>query len=372
MKLLGVLQRLRPIRLARVFGIPLDVHYSWFIIFILHLWAVSEFHLPMNAPGADRLDYWIFGTLTTILLFLSVLIHELSHSLVARAEGIGTRSITLYIFGGLSSLDREAEKPSSDFKIGVVGPASSFLLGFAFAALGQLFAHIYPSALVVRVFAYLSFVNLILAAFNLLPGFPLDGGRILRAYLWHKRGNLQLATRKAAVAGRNIVLLLMFSGLIYSIWVRDWFLALWSIFIGLFLAEFISRNYRQFLWGNLEAGIVADIMVPPNQVAPQMTLADFLDNVLPATRQETYPVVRDGRFHGILALKQIKEVPQQEWSRVRIADVMRPVDDTLFLLPQSSLASARAKLSQNGLGAAGVIDDNGYLVGYVSLKDIVA
>src|SRR5215216_6303406 len=179
----------RPIYLGRVFGIPIRAHYSWLLVFPFYAWAIASALLPREAPGLTPAHYWALGLLTTVLLFASVLAHELAHSLMARAEGLGTGNITLYMFGGLASLNGQPAQPSSEFKMAVVGPAASFLAGTVFFLADELLLYDTPHRGLGQVLRHVGNINLLLAGFNILPGMPLDGGRVLRAMIWRFNKN---------------------------------------------------------------------------------------------------------------------------------------------------------------------------------------
>src|SRR5262245_13706566 len=204
--------KLKPLYLGRVFGIPVRAHYSWLPVFPFYAWAISAAYLPNQVKGLETWEYWALGFITTILLFASVLAHELAHSLMARAEGIGTSNITLYMFGGLATLEGQPARPASEFKIAVVGPAASFLVGTLFFALAELSIRSLGWAAPAQVLRHLGLVNWFLAGFNILPGMPLDGGRVLRAVLWRFNKNYRAATQTAVRAGMTISLALVVGG----------------------------------------------------------------------------------------------------------------------------------------------------------------
>jgi Zn-dependent protease len=371
MKIKKVPIALKPIYLCSVFGIPVRAHYSWLPVFPFYTWVISSAYLPREVPALAAWQYWALGFTTTALLFVSVLVHELSHSLMARAESIGTDSITLHIFGGLTSLEGQPKLPSSEFKIAVVGPASSFLLGILFFALDQaLFygtTHLGPS----QVFRHLGIVNWLLAGFNILPGLPLDGGRVLRAVLWHLRKNYQAATRVAVRAGLTISLALLFAGL-YLFLFKEYVTGFWSITIGLILALMLGSSEMHTLTGqHLRRGTVGEVMTRSVvAVAPDMKIQDFITQVLSRNHHRSFPVARGGRLYGMLLLEELKSVPRHQWSQLTAGEAMRPVDETMFISALAPIAEARVKLARNGMGRAVVIDSEGLIVGFVSLRDL--
>jgi Zn-dependent protease len=319
-------------------------------------------------------EYWLLGFLATLLLFLSVLGHELGHALFARAEGLRIYDITLHLFGGLARFDREASTPMGEFKIGVAGPATSFLHALVFFILNQVSIYVIPSRPAALLTNYLALCNLILAVFNLLPGYPLDGGRLLRAWLWHRWKDLPRATHWATKAGVGIAYFLIACGgywIITSKTSTDIFAGLWSIFIGVFLKDAAdgSFGYLRTLY-SLNNLRVADVMSEPVAIPPDLTVEQLINEILPSHRQTTFPVSHQRRLHGIVSLERLRAIPRQQWTVLTARDVMVPVNNKLFVLAQTPLMEAHQLLSDNQIGYAGVLDSNGYLVGYIGLIDI--
>jgi Zn-dependent protease/predicted transcriptional regulator len=313
--------------------------------------------------------------LTTTLLFVSVLVHELAHATMARAEGLGTGSITLYMFGGLASLNGQPAQPSSEFKIAVVGPAASFLIGTVFfliirplvggtthRAIGQLLRH-------------LALMNWYLAGFNILPGLPLDGGRVLRALLWHYNKNFRAATQLAIRSGLMIAITLIVAGVYSFIMFPDYGITgLWMMIIGLMIGLMLgtTEGRSRGVW-RVKRGTVEDVMNRDVvQIPPDMKVTDFINKVLNNNHHTTFPVVRDRRLHGLLLLKELKQVPREQWSQLETREVMRPVDTSMFINANTPIPQAQLMLETNGLGSAVVLDSNGLILGYVSLRDVGA
>jgi Zn-dependent protease len=361
----------KPFYLGRIFGIPIRAHYSWLPVFPFYAWAIASGLLPREAPGLPAYQYWLLGFLTTVLLFASVLAHELAHSLMARAEGLGTGSITLYMFGGLASLNGQPAQPSSEFKIAVVGPAASFLLGVIFLAFVDLKLQGTPHRGIGQVLRHLGNVNFLLAGFNILPGLPLDGGRVLRAALWRFNKNFRAATQMAVRAGLMIAITLVILGVLYFLFV-DWVLGMWMISIGLIIALMLgtTEGRAHGVW-RVKRGTVEDVMNRDVvQIPPDLKITDFVNKVLSNNHHTSFPVVQDRRLHGMLLLEELKAVRREDWPRLSARDVMRPVDDSMFISSQTTIPQAQAKLSANNLGRAVVLDSNGLIVGYLSLRDL--
>jgi len=232
----------RGIPIGRLFGISIKLHFSWFFIFALVTWALVAGYFPAVYPDWNLTTSIITGIITSLLFFGSVLLHELMHSVVAQASGIPVKSITLFIFGGVAQITEEPKEPKTELKIAFAGPLTSILLGGIF----WLIWFTVPATFeyVIAVAFWLGWINLVLGGFNLLPGFPLDGGRVLRSILWWRSGNLRRATKWASNAGRGISFLFIFGG-IWLIFSGLWFNGLWLAFIGWFLGNAAVGSYRQ-------------------------------------------------------------------------------------------------------------------------------
>jgi Zn-dependent protease/predicted transcriptional regulator len=327
--------------------------------------------LPRQAPGLSVYEYWALGIFTTVLLFASVLAHELAHALMARAEGLGTGSITLYMFGGLASLNGQPAQPSSEFKIAVVGPAASFIIGTTFFLANVIFLYGTTHRALGQVLRHLGLVNWLLAGFNILPGLPLDGGRVLRAALWRYNKNFRAATQIAVRSGLMIALTLVVWG-IYSFLKVDWVMGMWMAIIGLIIGLMLgtTEGRSHGVW-RVKRGTVEDVMNRDVvQIPPDMKITDFINKVLQNNHHTSFPIVDNRRLHGMLLLEELKSVPRGDWPRLEARDVMRPVDTSMFINSSATIPQAQAALASNGLGRAVVLDSNGLIVGYLSLRDI--
>jgi Zn-dependent protease len=360
----------KPLFLGRIFGIPIRAHYSWLPVFPFYAWAIASGLLPREAPGRSSYEYWMLGLLTTTLLFVSVLAHELSHALMARAEGLGTGNITLYMFGGLASLNGQPANPSSEFKIAVVGPAASFLIGTILFLADELFISGPTQQSIGQALRHLGMVNWFLAGFNILPGLPLDGGRMLRAVLWRYNKNFRTATQIAVRSGLMIAVTLIVWGVYYFLSV-DWVFGMWMVTIGIIIALMLATSEgRRGVW-RIKRGTVEDVMIQDVvQIPPTMTIPDFINKVLRNNHHTSFPVVDRGRLHGVLMLEELKLVPREEWPTLEARHVMRPVDASMFLNSNATIAEARRCLESGTLERAAVLDGNGWIVGYVGTEDL--
>lgn len=365
----------RQLTIARVYGIPVRIDYRWFAVVALSVWLIAsnlQNHvMQLGNVGVSPLapaTAWILGFITTAGLFLSVFGHELSHALMARAEGIGIEEIVLHPFGGLARLKNEPQNPRAELRIAVAGPAASFLfsvLAFIAAKIAALGNH---EATYV-VFFLIASGNLLLALFNLFPGYPLDGGRVLRAILWHSSGNIQDATRKAGICGILIGGMLILFG-IYIMIAPNWrptepyFMGGWSILVGLFLLDTATKVVKGAQQARLLT--VADGMSPPIAVDPGLCISRFVDEVLPLHRQTSFPVAVRGRLHGILTLEDLKSLPRERWPKTLVQTVMRPIAPAFFVGPTTTLDSAQELMKENGVGSIAVVNGKGLLIGFLA------
>ena len=364
----------RQLTIARVYGIPVRIDYRWFAVVALSVWLIASnlqnhaiqvgnVRLPPHAP----IVAWFLGLITTAGLFLSVFGHELAHALMARAEGIEIEEIVLHPFGGLARLKTEPQNPRAEFRIAFAGPASSFLFALlAFA--GAKIAAVGNYEATVVVFFLIASGNLLLALFNLFPGYPLDGGRVLRALLWRRTGNIVDATRKAGICGILIGGVLVLFG-VYIMVAPNWrpsqpyFMGAWSILVGLFLLDAAAKVVKSAR--DVELATVGDAMSAPFALEPGLTVTRLVDDVLSVHRQTSFPVAVKGRLHGILSLEDLKSLPRERWATTNVQTVMRPVARKFWVSPSTTLDSAQELMKANGVGSLAVVDSQGTLVGFL-------
>lgn len=361
----------RQITVAHIFGIPVRFDYRWFVVFILSVWLIAvNLNRGGMFVGSFRLQpvsiamAWILGVITTLGLFLSVLAHELSHALVGRSEGIEIEEIVLHPFGGLARLRNEPENPRAEFRIAVAGPAASFLIGVvSFILLLPTVRAGYTIAS--GMLLLLSAGNLLLAIFNLFPGYPLDGGRVLRAILWRRTGDIRQATRLAGICGMLIAAILIIFG-VYMVIApnfRSYFMGAWSVLVGLFLFDAAYSVVKQ-VEGRLQ-NIVGEAMSAPFSIEPDVSISHVIDSILPMHRQVAFPVAHQRRLHGMLSLEDLKSLPRDRWHLTRARDVMRPIAPRFFVEPTATLDYARELMKRNGIGSLAVVGKNGELVGFL-------
>jgi Zn-dependent protease/predicted transcriptional regulator len=355
----------RGISLFRVAGIRISLDFSWFIIFGLVLLALSAGYLPRAFPGQSPQTYWVAGLIATVLFFTSVMLHELAHSLVAIRNGIDIPEITLFIFGGVSRLSQEPGDPKTEFKIAVVGPLTSLALALFFGGLALALKGLEPSLIVV-VISYLAWINLALGIFNLIPGFPLDGGRLFRAFLWWKTGSLTRATKVAADFGKGFAVAIMILGGL-QIFAGALINGLWFIFIGMFLRGMSVRGYEELIIRkSLEGVHVSEVMVREVvTVPPQLTISQLIHDYFLPYAYGGFPVTENGRVLGVVSVTAVSRWPREDYDRRQVSEVMTPLTGDLLIEARASLAEALMKMSQDGQDRLLVLE-GGRLAGLVT------
>jgi Zn-dependent protease/predicted transcriptional regulator len=376
--------------LGRIGGIEIHVDWSLLVIFLLVAFGLAAGLLPAWHPTWGPLVCWATALAAAVAFFASVLAHEMSHALVARASGIGARRITLFMFGGLTHLDREPPSWRSELAMAVAGPATSLVLGVVFvwgasALVGPLnvdpekpFEALRGLGPLPTILLWLGPVNIMLGLFNLVPGFPLDGGRVLRALLWGATGDLRDATRKASLAGQAVAWLLVGAGLAMIVGLEVPFFGtglgggLWLVLIGWFLNNAALVSYRQLLVKeSLEDVPVERIMrTQLLRVPPNMPVATLVDEHLIASGQRTFPVEDGGRFVGLISLRDLHGRGRQSWDGTSVRDVMTPVDRLVTVAPGTDAVEALGLLDGRDVNQLPVVE-SGHLLGLVRREDVL-
>ena len=356
-------------RVARVMGIPIEIHASWTIVFAFLGSSLSLGYFPLAYPGQSGLVYGILGVVTTLLVFASLLLHELSHSLVAREHNLPIARITLFIFGGVAHARGEPPGPRAEFRIAIAGPLASLLVALL-ARLVQEGARIGGLGQGLEaVLGYLYGVNLMLALVNLVPAFPLDGGRILRALLWSRTGSLLRATRWAARLGRGFAHLLILAGL-FLVFFGPWLNGLWSVFLGWFLLQAAQGSEVNVeLTETLRGLTVADVMEPQFlAVRREMPLDHFVDRYLTRSSQEVFPVMDGAVPLGVVGLSEIRQVAREEWPQTTVQSVRRPLEPLQLVAPSLPAMEAARRLAVTGTPL--LVVEDGQLVGLVTARGL--
>lgn len=351
-------------KIGTVMGIPIRVHFSWLIIFGLITWSLSAFYFPKAAPDLPTASYWIKGTLAALLLFASVAFHELAHSFVAQRYKISIESITLFIFGGVAQMKGEPPHPKAEFRIAIAGPLSSFLLAVLFFLMSM-----NTVGGTKALFSYLAQINLILGVFNLIPGFPMDGGRVLRAAIWSKTKNFFYATQRASVFGKRIALFFILFG-IFSIF-TGFQGSLWLMLIGWFLYTAAQASYQQSTLQETLSGVkVKDVMVRDIVSLSSLILIDEAVNTyFLRYGYGGFPVIDGGKFIGIITLKEIKDVPRENWGKVKVADILVPHDKKWEIFPDDDVMKAIELMIKEDKGRI-VVRENDSVIGLITRNGI--
>jgi Zn-dependent protease/CBS domain-containing protein len=359
------------LRLGRVAGVEVTAHWSLMVVIWLIAWSLATVQFPDEVAGLSQTTYWLAGVLTALLFFVGLLAHELSHAVVARRAGIEVDGITLWLFGGVARLRGEAATPAIELRVGIVGPAASLALAAGFALLTLALEVTDAPSLASSVAAWLARINAILAIFNMVPAFPLDGGRVLRSILWRRTGDRLRATATAAQAGRIFGFTLIAVGLL-DFAAGGSVGGIWIVFLGWFLlgasrAEMGSVQIRAALGGQR----ASDIMTPRPVTAPgTLTLTELLDDYVVPSHHSTFPVIGDdGTLVGLITMNRMKTVPASAWPTTRVRDVARPLADVPRPRSNDDAIDVLTAMSEAPDGRAVVVDD-GELVGIISPTDV--
>jgi Zn-dependent protease/CBS domain-containing protein len=361
------------VRLFDVFGFQIRVDPSWLIIAALIVWSLASGYFPAEVPGLHGGDYLAVAVAAMLGLFASLILHELSHSLVARRFGLGVGGITLFLFGGVAELEQEPQSAVSEFWIAVAGPAMSFALALVFRLLESAVAMAGASDLLVTLIGYLAAINLVLALFNLLPAFPLDGGRVLRAVLWHFRGDLLAATRTASTAGVLFGYLLVALGLAALFSGQTVIGGLWPILIGLFLAAAARATLQQMQTRRALSGRrVGDLMTRDVYTAgPDRTVRDLVDEIMIRHGVGFVPVVEDGQALGYVDTGTVRAIDRENWDTTRVEDVFVAIAPEMRAEPREPLERLFDRISKSGRRKF-IVEDGRRFAGVITLSDLVA
>lgn len=353
-------------RLGRVFGITLRIDYSWILIFGLVTWSLSSALFPQRYSGWSQWQYWTVGVATSVLFFASVVAHELAHSLVARVSGVEVQSITLFILGGVARIIEEPDEAVKEFNIAIVGPLSSLALAGAFYIIYLITQNI--SAPLAAGARYLAGINATLAIFNLLPGLPLDGGRVLRAALWSYTDSFRRATQWASMAGQAIAFVLIFIGLLWTL--RGGLDGLWFVFIGWFLQDAARTAYQQVVVREMLQDVpVSRVMSRSyHAISPDLPLDQVINQYVLGSDDHAFPVIDDDKLIGIICLHDIREVPAEQRSDITVRQAMST--DLHTVEAQGDAAQALNLLTSHEVRQLPVTE-NGRLVGMVRRGDVL-
>ena len=378
------------LKIGRVFGIDIRIDYSWLFIFVLVTWNLGTTFGSAH-PSWGRVLAWGTALSASLLFFGSVLAHELAHSVVAKAQGVPVRNITLFLFGGVSNIQREPDSAGHEFLMAIVGPLTSIVIGLALLFVGQGItgplgdALANPSDVLSRMsplatlLVWLGSINLTLGLFNLIPGFPLDGGRVLRSILWALTRNLQMATRWAAGVGQAIAWLMIIGGVAMVFGARIPFFGtgfvsgLWLAFIGWFLNSASAQSYQQLVVHDILEGIPVSRMMRPNPptVTSDLSVSNLVADYLLGKDDHAFPVIDNGGLAGLVCLHDVRLVNHSAWNTTKVSGIMTPISKLVVTSPDEDAAKALNKLMQRDVGQLPVVQD-GRLVGLLRRQDIIS
>lgn len=355
-------------RLTEIRGIPVEIHFSWLLIFFLFSLTLARGYFPTVAAAQPEHIYWLAGVITTLVLFASVLAHEFGHSLVAIREGIPIKKITLFIFGGVAQMEAEPANPKTELKITVAGPLVSLLIALVFGALYYLILP--PGKIVSEAIFFIARLNVIMAIFNLVPAFPLDGGRIFRAAIWLVGKNLLKATRIAVGLGTVLSFLAMGYGFLI-IFIQGDLWGLWLIFLGWMINQAGQSSYSQLVFKETFAGMKVSELMSTNlvTVSPDDTLDQLAENFL-SHKYGAFPVVYGSTTHGLVSLQNMRNIPREKWLETRVSRVLTPLKEAMVIDPDNDAAEVMMKMAARNAGRA-LVMKNGDLIGLLSRTDMM-
>lgn len=361
----------KPLNFMRFAGFNIGLDLSWFFIAVLLSWTLAEGYFPFYYPNQTSGTYWIMGITGMLGLFVSVVLHELSHAFVARRFNVTVEQITLFIFGGVAEMREEPPGPKAEFLIAIAGPILSIIIAafaYWFSSFGRPAG--WPIA-VTGVAGYLALINTIIAIFNLVPAFPLDGGRMLRAGLWWWKGDLTWATKISTQLGSAFAFMLIFLG-VFSFFTGNIFIGLWWMILGLFLHQAASYSRAQFyLKQELKNEKVENFMTRnPITISPDISIKNFINEYVYLSHHHLYPVAQDNRPLGYVSLKEIKIIPHEDWEITPVKKIMVPLAHIQTISPQTNIIEVLNLFNQYETMTLLVVNDQHQLVGILTAQDI--
>jgi Zn-dependent protease/CBS domain-containing protein len=358
------------ISIGKVAGIPISLDYSWFVIFFLLVWTIGFALMPASYPGLSQLNYLFIGTVSALLLFLSILVHELAHSVVAKRNGLKIRRITLYLLGGVSEMEEEPKNPSLELRMAAAGPLTSLGISFFLGMVWLLCASLNLSPLVQAPVFYVALVNLFVAGFNLIPAFPMDGGRVFRSLLWRRNGDIVRSTVTASKAGTVFAYILIFLG-IFSIFYVDLISGVWLILVGWFISSSASASLRQIMVEEDLRGVkAADLMTRRvDSVTPEMTL-DGLSEEFLRTKHTGFPVLSNGELVGCVTMDDLRRFSKERWATTRTSEAMTPKDNLIIAHQDDSATNILISMQQRNIGRVFVMDGE-KVSGVITRSDVL-
>ncbi len=361
------------IDLFKILGFQVRIDFSWVIIAIIIAWSLSTGFFPFYLEGLSTGTYWAMGIVGALGLFLSIIFHEFSHSMVARRYGIPMKGITLFIFGGMAEMGEEPTSPKGEFMMAIAGPISSLAISGAFYAISVVGVQVGIPVPVNGVIQYLALINLVLAVFNMLPAYPLDGGRILRSLLWAIKGNVRWATRVASTMGSGFGIFLIVMGIYNVLFVGNFIGGMWWFLIGLFLYNAAQLSYQQLITRRaLEGESVRRFMKrDPVTISGDTPLDRLVEDYVYRYHHKMYPVVSEsGKVEGCVTTRQVKEIPKEQWNQKQVSEIAQPCNDENTIEPDTDAIKALSLMNQTGVSRL-LVMENDRLVGVITLKDLL-
>lgn len=358
------------IKVFKAFGIPVEINVSWFIVFLLVLWSLTTGYFPLKYPALSPLSYLAMGVVGSLMLFVSVLLHEIAHSYVAKNSGVPIRRITLFLFGGISQLSKEAPDPKTELKIAIAGPLTSYVLMGIFLSINSIIIKTDLES-VAGVIRYLAYINAALATFNLIPGFPLDGGRVLRAALWGATGDLRRSTYIASRVGTIIGFAFIGGGFLSAIF-GQFIWGIWLAFIGFFLRQAAEASYAHVLVESILKGVTvgeimkSDVVTVPEEISIQSLIDDYFFRY----HYDCFPATSQGRLKGLIQLDDLRNIPRHRWLDTKVSQVMRKDLENLIAHTSDDASEVLKRMVQGHCGKIPIVDGEN-VVGIVTRKDII-
>ena len=361
----------KKLHLIKLFGFQVSIDFSWFFIAVLITWSLAASLFPRYHEGLSTPTYWIMGVAGALGLFASVVAHEFGHAMTARRFGVEMRGITLFIFGGVAEMAQEPPSAKAEFWIAVAGPIVSLILGLLLVGIDAISASLALPEPVAGVVGYLGWINLVLVGFNIIPAFPLDGGRVLRAILWHMRGDLRWATKVTAELGSAFGIGLFALGLLFFV-SGQLIPGVWWFLLGLFLRGAARMSYQQVLFRRALEGETVEAFMrhDPVTVGPDLPVADLVENVIYHHHHKLYPVVEQGRLLGCVTLQDVKKIPRESWPGRTVNEIMTEPNDNNTVGPDADAMRVMSTLHSNGISRLMVARGES-LEGVIALRDLM-
>lgn len=365
------------VNIGKILGIPIRIHWTLWFVFLLIAWSLAVGYLPLTYPQSRYPEMtptinWIVGTLSALVLFVSVLVHELSHSYIARKNGLPIARITLFFFGGVSEMSEEPQDAALEVRMAAAGPLTSFAIAAVLGALWYIGVLVSFPTPVIAVLGYNALINGALGAFNLIPAFPLDGGRVLRGSLWRSEKDLLRATRNATRVSEILSLLMIAAGLLLIVFTADFVNGVWIVFLGWFIRSGAESSLQQTQMTEALHGVsVGEIMTKnPLTVAPGITVQGLVNDYFLVHPHGGYPVVEGNRLQGVVTMSSVRSIPREKRESETVAQAMVPLVRVVTIAPSASAADAMQKMAQKQIGRL-VVADGDNLLGIITRGDVM-